>query len=88
MVFCDNGRRSNLSQPAYGENESPSILPMGALEGGGASDRGLEPESGLPNSIHDSRSSISWSSVRRFCLTNCRFWGLELGLRILGLGFL
>lgn len=60
-----------------------SIRPAGASFGGGGRDNGFEPDSGRPFWIHDSSSSISWTSESRFCLRD----SLDLGGLIL-LGFL
>lgn len=90
LVFFDSGSWKKLSAPAYGEKVPSGSLPMADLGGGGERESGLEPESGLPDSIHDSRSSISWTSERRFWTLNFLDFGLlivpaiDLGL---GLGF-
>lgn len=74
--------------------------PTGESEGKAGRDMGLEPQSGFWDSIHEFRSSISWSSERSFCLREHFDLGfliaagsgcvetLDFGEgRILGLGF-
>lgn len=88
LVLFDSGSWINFSAPAYGEKEPSGSLPIGDFFGGGERESGLEPESGLHDSIHDSRSSISWTSVRRFCSLNFLDFGCLIAPAInLGLGF-
>lgn len=44
------------------------MRPIGALEGIGGRDMGLEPQSGFWDSIHELRSLISSTSETSFCL--------------------
>lgn len=79
LVFFDNGSWLNFTEPTYREKEPSCSRPIGALWVNGSDQRGLKPESGLPESIHDSRKSISSTSAWRFW--NLNFF--DLGLLIL-----
>lgn len=83
LVFLDNGNWPNSEHPAYRENEFPSSFPIGDLGGNGGSERGFDPLSGFPQSIHDLSSSISSTSNSLFCLRRRMF--LDLGFLMLEL---
>lgn len=81
LVFFDNGNWPNSEHPAYRENKFPSSLPIWDLGGNGGRERGFEPLSGFPKSIHDLSSSISSTSNCLFCLRRWTF--LDLGFLML-----
>lgn len=72
FIFREMGSWSNRVDPAYGEKEPSPVGPAGASGGGAGMERGLDPDSGFWDSIHESRSSISCDSGRRTCLRKTR----------------
>lgn len=82
LVFCDIGSCWKSLQPTYGENPPSAKRQTGAEGGGGGKARGLEPESGFPDSIQASRSSISSTSESLRCLRALDFLVLGFLIRV------